>query len=105
MVYGAPDLRAFCGTGVPITFNGVSTYPDGACVKGLLDRPIEMKLPGEGIGGVEVAIPELRLPFNAFDPMPQTGDTVTVDGTEYTVYQPTSEDDGAFLCYQLKATS
>ena len=103
---GAADLRAFCRPpgGVPVVFNGTSTYPDGQLVCGIFDRPVQMKLMGEGIGGAEVALPELRLPFNAFDPMPSARDTVTVDGVDYTVYPPTTEDDGAFLCYELKAT-
>jgi hypothetical protein len=33
--------------------------------------------------------------------MPQDGDSILVDGTTYTVTQPTAEDDGAFLVYEL----
>jgi hypothetical protein len=102
---GARDLRAFCRPpqGVPVVFNGTSTYTDGDRVYGIFDRPVQIKLMGEGIGGGEVAAPELRLPFNAFNPMPTSRDTLTVNGTDYTVYPPTTEDDGAFLCYELKA--
>jgi hypothetical protein len=102
---GERDLRAFCRPpmGVPVTFADVSTYNDGEPVRGLFDRSMQFKLQGEGIGGAQVALPELRLPFNAFDPMPDAGDSITVDGTGYTVYPPTAEDDGAFLCYELKA--
>jgi hypothetical protein len=106
-VFAQRDLRTLCrDTGVPVSFGSVSTYPDdGQPVMGIFDRPVGMKLAAEGIGGVENAAPELRLPFNAFSAMPQAGDAVTVDGVSYTVYQPTTEDDGAFLCYELKATS
>ena len=107
MTFGASDLRAFCRPmGVPVSFGGVSTYPDdGSPIQGLFDRPIGSKLAEDGIGGVESAVPELRLPYNAFSPMPQSGDTVTVDGTTYTVDQPTAEDDGAILCYALFVTA
>lgn len=100
-VFGGRDLRAFCSTGRPVTFQGVSAYPDGVLIRGIVDRPVQMKLMEGGIGGVETATPELRLPCNAFNPMPQDGDSILVDGTEYTVTQPTAEDDGAFLCYEL----
>ena len=91
--------------GVPVSFSGVSTYPDGQPVYGLFDRPVTMKLEYQGTGGVETAIPELRLPFNAFATMPKRRDIVTVDGVAYTVNQPTQEDDGAILCYELKLAS
>ena len=105
-VYGAGDLRALCSTGVPVSFRGVALYPDtGQPIRGLFDRPVSMKLSDSGTGGVETAAPELRLPFNTFSPMPQNGDEVLVDGTAYTVNQPTAEDDGAFLVYELYATS
>jgi len=87
--------------GVPVSFRGVSSYGDGVPVRGLFDRPIAMKLEEGGIGGVESAIPELRLPFNAFQTMPQDGDQVLVDGCTYSVTQPTTEDDGAILVYEL----
>lgn len=103
---GERDLRAFCRPpmGVPVTFAGVSTYPDGEPVFGLFDRSQQFQLAEAGIGGAQVALPELRLPFNAFDPMPDVLDVVTVEGTEYSVNPSTAEDDGAFVCYQLKAT-
>lgn len=102
-MFGARHLRALCrDTGVPVEFAGVSTYSDtGEQVKGLLDQPMDIKLQGEGIGGAQIDHPELRLPFNAFQPMPTGGDVLTVDGTSYLVYPPTAEDDGSFLCYQL----
>lgn len=90
--------------GSRVSFRGVSTYGDGVPVLGLFDRPVAMKLMESGIAGVESATPELRLPFNAFGTMPQDGDEVQVDGTVYTVSQPTTEDDGAILCYELQVT-
>lgn len=87
--------------GVGVSFNDVSSYPDGSEICGLFDRPIQMKLGDAGIAGVESASPELRLPFDTFDPMPQSGDVITVDGVQYEVNQPTAEDDGAFLVYEL----
>ncbi len=111
MPFGAGDLRALCrAMGVLVSFEAVSSYPDGEPVKGILDTPQQIKLAEGGIGGVEAVVPELRLPFNAFAPMPASGDTVTVTdpqtriATAYTVNQPTAEDDGAFLCYELLET-
>jgi hypothetical protein len=100
-VFGARDLRPLCSTGPRVTFGTVSAYPDGTPVRGLQDLPIQMKMLDNGTAGVETDMPELRLPFNAFDPMPRDGDTVLVEGVAYTVNQPTAEDDGAFLCYLL----
>ena len=107
------DLRAFCRPpiGVPVSFAGVSTYPDdGSPVCGIFERPVGFKLLGEGIGGAESAVPTLLLPCNAFSPMPQAGDEVSItsalNGAETTwrVNQPSQEDDGAFLLYDLQAT-
>lgn len=91
--------------GVPVTFQGVSTYPDGQPVCGLFDRPVEMKLMDAGSAGVETAAPTLDLPFNAFRTMPGSGDAVTVEGVVYTVNQPTAVNDGAFLRYELFRTT
>jgi hypothetical protein len=101
LVFGARHLRALCSTGVAVSFQGTSSYADGVPVKGLFDRPVQMKFQEGGTGGVETACPELRLPFNAFNPMPQSGDELLVGGTGYKVNQPTAEDDGAFLVYEL----
>lgn len=103
-VFGARDLRALFSTGTRVSFQGVSNYGDGSPVLGLFDRPVAMKLMESGIGGVETATPELRLPFNAFETMPEDGDEIQVNGTVYAVSQPTTEDDGAILCYQLQVT-
>lgn len=106
-VFNARDLRAICRQmGVAVGFAGVSTYADdGTPVMGIFDRPVQMKLMEAGIGGVESALPELRLPFNAFTTMPQSGDEIAVGGVSFTVDQPTAEDDGAFLCYPLFRTT
>ena len=111
MVFGARDLRAICRTmGVPVAFGAVSTYRDGEPVRGLFDRPVQLKLMEGGVGGAEAPLPELRLPFNAFSPMPESGDTLALTDpntgavTVYTVDQPTAEDDGALLCYGLFVT-
>jgi hypothetical protein len=104
-IFGVRDLRAFCRPmGVPVSFGGVTTYPDGEEIRGLFDRPQQIKLMDEGIGGMEIALPELRLPYNAFNPMPQANAVITVDGTVYTVSPATAEDDGGFFCYQLHLT-
>ena len=101
----ALQLRAFCRPpmGVPVSFGGVSTYADdGSPICGLFDRPQSMGLQEQGAGGVVAPASELRLPYNAFDPMPDDGDTVTVAGYDYLCGAPTAEDDGGFLCYALE---
>ena len=107
---GARDLRAFCRppNGVAVAFAGVSTYPDdGTPVCGLFDRTVTDDLSFGGGAGVTASHPELRLPYNAFAPMPGDNDSITVidDGvsTPYLTGAPTAEDDGAFLAYQLRA--
>lgn len=107
------DLRAFCRppVGSPVSFAGVSAYDDGTPVCGLFDRAVAFKLLGEGIGGAESAQPQIALPFNAFDPMPQDGDQVAVTSNltgavfNYRVNQPSQTDDGAFWIYDLQATT
>lgn len=89
--------------GVPVSFEGVSTYPDGEPVRGLFERPMQLRLMEAGIGGAQVALPTVTLPFNAFARMPAANDTLYVDGVAYTVCPPTAEDDGALLCYELQA--
>jgi hypothetical protein len=101
-VYGLNDLRIFFGTGVPVAFQGKTLYPDGVQILGLFDRPLEMKLADQGFGGVDVGMPEVRLPCNAFNPMPRNKDAITVDGVNYTIADSHAEDDGATLCYGLK---
>lgn len=112
MIFGGRDLRALCRQmGTPVSFAGVSTYRDGEPVRGLVDSPVQIKLLDQGIGGVETDLPELRLPYNAFSPMPRRGDQVTVTDCEtgtqttYEVNAPTAEDDGAFLAYSLNEVS
>jgi hypothetical protein len=101
-VFQPADLRAFCRQGVPVSFKGVSTYADdGSPICGLFDRPVDFKLQTGGVEGVETALPELRLPCNAFSPMPQDGDQISVAGATYVCNQPQQEDDGAFFCYAL----
>jgi hypothetical protein len=92
--------------GVLVSFAGVSKYSDdGSAIRGLFDRPQSLDLGERGAAGMQAAAPELRLPFDAFSPMPNAGDIVTVTdlgvSTDYTVDPPTAEDDGAFQCYRL----
>jgi hypothetical protein len=95
-MYGDADLPTFFADfGVPVNFQGVAS-------KGNFDRPVDVKLSEQGFGGAIIATPAVRLPYNAFRPMPKSRDLVTVDGTDYTVSEPTSEADGAVVCYELK---
>lgn len=100
---GERNLRAFCRPpqGVPVVFAGVSTYADGDTVCGLFDQSSGIDFGDRGSAGVAAEHPTLTLPFNAFTPMPKSRDTVTLNGTDYKVQQPTAEDDGAFLVYPL----
>jgi len=108
-VIGSRNLRAFCRPpmGVPVTFAGVSTYPDGDAVCGVFDTPSSVSLGERGSAGIVGDSPELRLPFNAFETMPTDGDTITVTdegvSTDYITSAPDKEDDGGFLVYKLYA--
>lgn len=105
-MFGDVDLRVFFRDfGVPVTFGGVSLYADGEPIKGNFDRAVQIKLADEGFGGVETAMPELRLPYNAFSPMPTETDVITVNGTQFTVSEVTAEGDGAVVCLYLKKVS
>lgn len=96
MAFGDGDLPAFFGDfGVDVTFNGSTAL-------GLMDNPIVIKLADRGFGGFETQMPTVRLPYNAFAPMPVETDQVAVDGVFYTVSEPTAEGDGKIICYALK---
>lgn len=106
MAFGTSDLRTFCRQmGVSVSFQGVVTYPDGEPVKGLFD------IGGQDAGfgettRVEDARYTLELPFNAFNPMPESGDELTVlDGIapgNYAVRNSTALDDGSMIQLSLK---
>lgn len=99
-MFGDADLPTFfADMGVPVLFG---TQPQ---TKAIFDRPVQIKLADEGFGGVETGMPELRLPYNAFSPMPTEGDVITVDGTKYSISEVTAEGDGAVTCLYLKAVS
>jgi hypothetical protein len=98
-VFGDADLPTFFAD------FGVAVFFEGSTATGILDRPVQTKLADQGFGGVGVAFPAVRLPYNAFSPMPDEGDQVNVDGKDYTVAEITSESDGAVVCLDLKAAS
>jgi hypothetical protein len=107
-VIGERNLRAFCRPpmGVPVSFAGVSKYSDDdSLICGLFDRPQSIDLGERNAAGMQAAKPTIRIPFNAFDPMPNSGDLITVTElrtpTDYTVDPSTAEDDGAFRVYDL----
>jgi len=97
MAFGDADLTVFTADfGVPVEFGG-------GTVSALFDQPTETKLADAGFGGFEVTVPAIRIPYNAFSPMPAEGDTLTVDGTDYTVAEKFADCDGSFVRYTLKA--
>jgi len=99
MAFGDSDLSVFTADfGVAVEFGG-------STAQGNFDAP-QKNLGGDsGFGGVDTSIPRVHLPFNAFSPMPQEEQTVTVDGTDYLVGAVTAEGDGKFVCIDLKAVS
>jgi hypothetical protein len=98
-MFGDADLPTFFADfGVVVTFGSNST-------QGNLDRPVQIKLADQGFGGVETELPVVHLAYNAFSPMPDSGDAVNVDGTAYTVAERTTESDGAVVCLALKAVT
>lgn len=98
MAFGDSDLPAFfADMGVEVTFNGTTAM-------GLLDNPTEIKLAAQGFGGFETQMPAIRLPYNAFTPMPVERDEIDIDGLAYIVSEPAAEGDGKIICYSLKVS-
>jgi hypothetical protein len=96
MIFRSNDLGVmFAGFGVPVQFNG-------SIAQGIFDQPEVIRLADRGFGGVEAANPAIKLPYNAFNPMPASRDTLVVDGQTYTVIEHTTDGDGAIITYALK---
>lgn len=99
MAFGDADLAIFTADmGVPVVFGGIN-------VNGLLNKPIATKLADEGFGGISMQQTTIELPYNAFNPMPEQGQTIVVAGISYTIADEAADVDGAFLRYPLKAVS
>ena len=98
--FGDADLPVFFADfGVPCFFNGQSA-------QGIFDRPLEDKVAEQGWGGITTALPKVRIPYNGFSPaMPRSNDTIVVNGTDYTIVDRTTEEDGAVIGYSLKVLS
>jgi hypothetical protein len=98
-MFGDADLPVFFADfGVPVIFNGRQAM-------GNLDNPMAVKLADQGYGGVVTELPSIRLPHNAFRPMPRPNDRILVDGQDYSVTEPAAQEDGAVVMYELKRTS
>lgn len=99
MPIGDSDLEVFVQDfGVPVVFGGVTKT-------GIFNKPTKSALADEGFGGIAMSRPSVRLPFNAFTPMPEPRNAITVNGSNYTIADEEAETDGAFVCYPLKAAS
>jgi hypothetical protein len=95
-IFRSDDLPIFFDAfGVVVQFNGTSA-------NGILDSGNQIVLADHGFGGIEADKPTIKIPGNAFNPMPTTGDNLTVDGDEYTVASFTNDTDGAIWSYALK---
>lgn len=100
-MFGDADLGVFFadfGKETAVTFSGVT-------VPGILDQPESVHLGDRGFGGINATLPVVRLPYNAFSPMPKNTDRLVVAGQAYTVTERTAESDGAILAYSLKKAS
>jgi hypothetical protein len=105
MIFRSDDLPIFFrdfsvnsdGKPLLVQFNGTS-------VLGILDQPGGIALADSGFGGIQADRLVLTLPGNAFSPMPQNLDTITVDGDVYTIAQRMSDGDGGTVQYSLKGT-
>jgi hypothetical protein len=81
---------------------GVTVEYGFSSAKGIFDQPEVIRLADHGFGGVEATNPSIKLPFNAFDPMPSNLDSLIVDGRTYTVLDHTADGDGAIITFMLK---
>ncbi len=104
MNFGDPELRAFFRTGPQVSFGGVGTYPDGQPVQGLFDAP------GQDAVFDRVSVEDtaytLTLPYNAFNPMPDTKDVITLlsgpFAGQYAVRNPNALSDGSTIAITLR---
>jgi len=94
--FGDSDLAIF------FTDQGVAVVFGGATAKGLLDEPEELDKMGMQASGVVGVKKILSIPFNAFTPMPEPKQAITVDGGSYTVVTKTAPGDGRIFEYGLK---
>lgn len=96
MAFGDNDLGVFFGDfGVPVQFGGQT-------VNGILDEPQAVHLGDQGWGGISAVAPTLRLPSNAFTPMPEEMDMIVVNWRNYEVTEVTGDGDGAISVFHLK---
>lgn len=99
MAFGDDDLGVFTADfGVAVQFNGSNAI-------GIFDKPIKTGLADQGFGGITSDRPTIKLPYNAFNPMPQPRDPITVDYVAYSIADEDAASDGAFITYPLKAAS
>lgn len=85
----------FADFGTSVTFNG-------AQATGILDTYTDLYMHGGGPGGQESSEIVLRIPYNAFSPMPQPRDVITVAGKNYTVKSLPTNRDAAIVELRLK---
>ena len=85
----------FADFGVPVFFNGTQAA-------GILDTYTDTFSHGGGPGAFGSVEYVLRLPFNAFSPMPVSLDAITVDGTDFTVRDAPKNQDAAIVELRLK---
>jgi hypothetical protein len=98
-MFGDSDLGVFVGEGEVVQFGAQPS------AKGIFNKPIATKLADAGFGGFSVNVPTIELPYNAFSPMPEQGQTIIVAGTSYTIADEAADIDGAFVRFPLKAVS
>lgn len=94
--FGDDDLAVFFGDGVPVTFAGNT-------VTGLFDEPSQDQMLGGHVGGVDAVQRVLLLPFNAFNPLPEPKQAITVDGANFTIFSKRPLDDGRIVQFELKS--
>ena len=96
-MFGDADLGIFfADMGETVAFNG-------AQAKGLLDVETDLYSHGSGPGGVERQTYLLRIPWNAFTPLPIPGDAITVGTSSYVVSALPVQKDAQIYEMNLKA--
>jgi IPT/TIG domain len=93
------DIGVYCADfGATVVFGG-------ATAQGIFDEPVNTGLSGQGFSGIPTTQPELRLPYNAFSPMPVLNQSITVDGVAFTVSYSSLQWNGLMYYYRLQAAS
>lgn len=95
-MFGDPDLAVF------FSDFAVTVQFGGQAAQGIFERIDSNMLADRGFGGFDAPKPTVKLPYNAFSPMPKELDVIVVDDINYTITERPTNRDLAIVIYALK---